>query len=448
MGGRYYLLLFAFLVSSLGNWIYRLTLPLLVLELTGSALHTATIYAIEYVPFLLMSLPGGVFADRFNRRRLLIAGDLAAGAVAMALAVLVMANVDALLILYLMAFLLACVEPIYHPAFYSWLPSLVERANVARANSWMQAGDNIVTMLGPVAAGAIVTLFSFEAAFVVDAATFVVSALAIMLIRRVPSRPEAAGPARRTGRGMRAEIAEAGHHVFKQNRVLLAGSLLFTGTNLAIWLVQANLVYYLTEYRHLEPNVVGAILAAQGVGAVLGATIAPRLLRKFPPGQVILGSTAGAGLITLAMVPVREPILIAAVWALVYVFSSMNVVSWFTFRQQIVPSHLLGRVIALTRMLAFSSIPAAALLGGALEASLQNMYVVIAIGGLLRLAVALAGTRTPLRSQSQPESQKETVRAEELDPRASEDGRARGHAARASAAGRRAFPGRRRRRRA
>jgi MFS family permease len=398
MGRRYHLLLFAFLVSTLGNWIYRLTLPLLVLHLTGSALSTATIYAIEYTPFLLLSLPGGVFADRFDRRRLLISGDLAAGTIAIALAVLVMADVSALPVLYLVAFLLACVEPIYHPAFYSWLPELVDPADAGRANSWMQTGDNIVTMAGPVTAGAIVTLFSYEAAFVIDAATFLVSALTIMLIRGARrTSDEAAASPMRSGRGMRAEIAEARRHVFVENRMLLAGSLLFTGTNLSIWLIQANLVYYLSEYRHFEPDVIGAILAAQSVGAIVGAAMASRMLTRFAPGQMILGCTAAAGLVTIALVAVRDPVSIAAVLALVYVFGAMNVVSWFTFRQAIVPARLLGRVIAVTRLLAFASIPAAALIAGALEGWLHDMYVVIAIGGLLRLAVALAGARTPLR---------------------------------------------------
>jgi MFS family permease len=432
MGRRYYLLLIAFLVSSLGNWIYRLTLPLLVLELTGSALHTATIYAIEYIPFLLLSLPGGVLADRFDRRRLLVAGDLVAGVVAATMALLVLADVRALAALYLVAFLLACVEPIYHPAFYSWLPNLVDKDNLGRANSWMQAGDNTVTMAGPVAAGVIVTVFSYQAAFVVDALTFLVSAVIIVLIRGVPSRPdrsaEPGGSTAGVGGQMRAEIAEASRHVFVENRVLLAGSLLFAGTNLSIWLLQANVVYYLTDYRHFTPNVIGVILAAQGVGAVVGAMLASQLLRRFPPGQVILGCTAGAGLITVALVPLRDPVSIAVVWALVYVLGSMNVVSWFTFRQQIVPAHLLGRVIAVTRMLAFATIPAAALLGGAIEESLHNMYIVIAAGGLLRLAVALVGTRTPLRrpvpaaepDQVPASAEPGPVRAGTLDPQDAE----------------------------
>ena len=424
MGRRYNLLLFAFLVSTLGNWIYRLTLPLLVLHLTGSALSTATIYAIEYIPFLLLSLPGGVFADRFDRRRLLVTGDLAAGAIAIVLAALVVADVSALPVLYLVAFLLACVEPIYHPAFYSWLPELVDPADAGRANARMQTGGNIVTMAGPVAAGAIVTLFSFEAAFVIDAATFVVSALTIMLIRGAPrtSDEPVASPIRTRGR-MRADIAEARRHVFVENRMLLAGSLLFTGTNLSIWLIQANLVYYLSEYRHFEPDVIGAILAAQSGGAVIGAAMASRMLARFAPGQMILGCTAAAGLVTLALVPLRDPVSIAAVLGLVYVFGAMNVVSWFTFRQGIVPVHLLGRVIAVTRLLAFASIPAAALIAGALEGWLHDMYVIIAIGGLLRLAVALAGARSPLRRAASHEAPQpgrpadESMRAEEPEIR-------------------------------
>jgi hypothetical protein len=93
---------------------------------------------------------------------------------------------------------------------------------------------------------------------------------------------------------------------------------------------------------------------------------------------------------------------ISVVCALSFGFGSINVVSWFTFRQKIVPRHLLGRVIAVTRMLAFSSIPVAALLGGVLESGLRDMYVVLAIGGVLRIAVALVASRSPLAATPRP----------------------------------------------
>lgn len=403
MGRRYHLLLFAYLVSSLGNWMYRLMLPLLVLELTGSALSTATIYAIEYAPFLLLSLPGGVFADRWERRRLLIAGDMVAGVIASGLAVIVAAGTEELWPLYLVAFLLACVEPVYHPAFQSLLPSLVEADDLPAANSWMQAGDNVIGLVGPVVAGGIVTLFGYQTAVVVDAATFFVSAAAIVLIR-MPVSTGGAGtgralPGRAVAlRAMVADVREAAQHVFKANRVLLAGSLLFTGTNLAIWLVQANFVYYLSRYREFSPTLIGVVLAGQGVGAIVGAAAASRVLRKVPAPRAILACTAAAGLTTLAIIPLRDVVSITVVWALVYAFGSVNVVAWFTYRQRIVPLNLLGRVVALTRMLAFASIPAAALLAGFLENGLENMYVIIAAGGLLRLAVAIVGSRTPLNA--------------------------------------------------
>lgn len=401
MRHRYHLLLFAYLVSSLGNWIYRLTLPLLVLELTGSALGTAAVYAIEYGPFLLLSLPGGVFADRLERRRLLILGDTAAGAIALGLTAVVAAGVDDLRLVYLAAFLLACVEPVYHPAFQSFLPALVDAEDLPAANSWMQAGDNVVALVGPVIAGGIVTVFGYQTAVAADAVTFFVSAAAIVLIRVGD-----AGTERRTDRGaavalraMVADVREAGQHVFRDNRVLLAGSLLFTGTNLAIWLLQANFVYYLTRYRDFSPSLVGVVLAAQGVGAIAGAAAASRVLRRVPAPRAILACTAGAGITTLALIPLRDVASISAVWAVVYAFGSVNVVAWFSYRQRIVPLHLLGRVVAVTRMLAFASIPAAALLAGVLESGLRNMYVIIGAAGLVRLGVALVGSRTALNDR-------------------------------------------------
>jgi MFS family permease len=400
MGRRYHLLLFAYLVSSLGNWIYRLTLPLLVLKLTGSALSTAAVYVLEYAPFLLLSIPGGLIADRVNRRRLLVGGDLAAGCFAAAITLLLGADVRQLWPIFLLAFLLACVEPIYHPAFYSWLPQLVDDERAAGANAWMQSSDNIVSLAGPVLAGGLVTFFGHATAVAVDAATFAVSALAILLIRATGPVPTTTGPAdRRTPRAVAAELREARHHIFTENRVLLAGSLTFTGTNFAIWLMQANLVYYLTTYRHLSPTQIGVVLAAQGVGSLLGSAAAARLLTRVHPPHAIIGCTAAAGLAMLALIPMRDPVTISAAWGLANVFGAMNVVAWFTYRHRIVPAHLMGRVVAITRMVAFSSIPVAALLGGYIENTIHNMYAIIAIAGGLRLAVALLALRSPLASQ-------------------------------------------------
>ncbi|MFE5815263.1 MFS transporter [Streptomyces sp. NPDC056479] len=400
MGSRYYILLTAYLASSLGNWVYRLALPLLVLHLTGSALSTGVLYAVEYVPFLLLSMPGGVFADRFDRRRLLIAGDMAAGVIAGCLAVLVVLDVHTLWPIYLAAFLLACVEPVYHPAFQSFLPDIVPSERLGQANAWMQTGDNIMAMAGPAIAGGLVAVFGFDVTVFVNAGSFLVSGAAILLIRAQRGTGPAKAAAPPAKASFLGEMKEAVRYIFKDNKVLMAGSLMFTGTNFAIWLIQANFIYYLTDYRAFEPDVIGAVLAAQGVGAVIGAAVAGRLIRRRPPGRILIGTTALAGLTTLLLVPVRDPVGIAVVWGLVYALGSINPVAWFTLRQQIVPNHLLGRVVATTRMLAFASIPVAAVVAGAVESSFHDIYVLITIGALLRLLIAGLAYLSPLRTSS------------------------------------------------
>ncbi|MET9530690.1 MFS transporter [Streptomyces sp. NPDC006649] len=395
MGSRYYTLLTAYITSSLGNWLYRLALPLLVLKLTGSALSTGAVYAIEYIPFLLLSLPGGVFADRFDRRKMLIFGDLTAAVIATGLALVVSAGSHALWPIYLTAFLLACVEPVYHPAFQSFLPEIVPADRLGPANSWMQSGDNIMSMIGPAAAGGLVMFLGYETTIYVNAATFIISAGAILLIRQAAGGGERQPHRKAT---FVQDIRVALRYVFRRNRVLAAGSLMFTGTNFAIWLIQANFVFYLTTYRHLSPEVIGVVLAAQGVGAVLGAAVAGRLVQKFAPGRILIATTAMAGLGTLLLIPLRSPLAIGVVWGLLYALGSINPVAWFTLRQKIVPRELLGRVVATTRMLAFASIPVSALLAGALESAFHDMYLIIAVGALLRLAIAGLAYLSPLRT--------------------------------------------------
>ncbi|MBT2468527.1 MFS transporter [Streptomyces sp. ISL-66] len=395
MGSRYYTLLTAYLTSSLGNWLYRLALPLLVLKLTGSALSTGAVYAVEYIPFLLLSLPGGVFADRFDRRRLLIFGDMTAAVIATALAVVVSTGSTALWPIYLTAFLLACVEPVYHPAFQSFLPEVVPADRLGPANSWMHSGDNVMSMIGPAAAGGLVMFLGYQTTIYVNAATFVVSAIAILLIRPTAAKGERTPPPKAT---FIQDVRVALRYVFRRNPVLAAGSLMFTGTNFAIWLIQANFIFYLTTYRHMSPQVIGVVLAAQGVGAVLGAAVAGRLVQKYPPGRILITTTAVAGLGTLLLIPARGPLAIGAIWGALYALGSINPVAWFTLRQKIVPRELLGRVVASTRMLAFASIPVSALLAGALESAFHNMYLIIVVGGLLRLAIAGVAWLSPLRT--------------------------------------------------
>ncbi|GIH70700.1 MFS transporter [Sphaerimonospora thailandensis] len=394
---RYWLLLAAYLTSSVGNWMYRLTLPLLVLHLTDSALATGGLYALEYLPYLLLAMFGGVIADRFDRRRVLIAGDLAAGVIACALALFVMAGAQPIWLIFVLTFLLACVDPLYQPAFQSILPALVPPERLATANARAHMGDWTLSAVGPMIGATVVTALGYQAAIFLDAATFLVSALLILLIGRMPAVKAAGRAAAVVGRSVFADIREGLRYLFRENRIVLSSALLSMAGNFAIWLALANLIFYLTEYHRFTPTEIGVVYGMQGVGAVLGAALVGRLLRRFPPGPLMIWAMAVGGLAVLCLIPARGPVAIGAAWLVQFAAAGVLGVSALTLRQRLIPERLLGRVLATARMLAFSSIPLASIVTGVLENALNDMYVVLAVSGMSWLLLSAAVSRSPLR---------------------------------------------------
>ncbi|MEU6711799.1 MFS transporter [Nonomuraea sp. NPDC046802] len=391
MGARYWLLLSAFLCSCLGTWIYRLALPLLVYDLTGSALGTGLVYVMEYLPYLALGMFGGVLADRLDRRRLLVLGDLASGAITILLALLVTAQVRQVWLIYVVAFLLACVEPLYQPAFRSILPSLVAVERLPQANARVHMGEHAVNMIGPVVGGALVVGFGYEVAIYADAGTFLVSALLIWLIRTPPSAAAA------HGWSVLADMREGLRFLTGGDKVVLTTALSALACNFGVWLLLAGLVYYLSSYHGFTPGEIAVVYAFQGAGAVLGAVLGSRLIRRLPPGPVICWATAAGGLSMLALIPARGPVLIGLAWMGQFAAAGASIVATATVRQLLVPDRLLGRVLGTARMIAFLSIPLAALATGVFESVTRNAYALMAFAGVSWLVIAVAVAMSPLR---------------------------------------------------
>ncbi|HEX6699646.1 MAG TPA: MFS transporter [Gaiellaceae bacterium] len=385
------LLLAAFLVSTTGDWLYRLALPLLVLKMTGSALSTATTYALEYAPYLFFSFFGGLAADRFDRRRLLVASDLASAAIVGGLVVLVVAGVQQVWMIYLVAFALAAVRPFYHPAFQSVVPELVPDEKLERANARLQTVESVLNFAGPVLGGGIIAALGTTQALFANAISFLLSASAIVFIRL-------AADARVVERGIRiwAQVRE-GIAYLREDRVMFWGSTLMAGTNVGLYLIEANLIFYLVRYRDLPISLVGVVFGAQGVGAVIGAVLAPSLGRRVHAGALIVLSMLGAGAATAFLIPAKSAPAIAIAWGAVGIFTMIIVVTWFTLRQRTVPRAVLGRVVAISRMMSFVAIPIASIAGGALLGATGDATALIGLSALVQVAIGVAAWFTALR---------------------------------------------------
>lgn len=392
MPRNYYFLLGAFFISSVGNWFYQLALPLLVYEITGSALGMAVTYGLTYLPYVLFLPIGGVLADRIDRRRLLIIGDFVSAAVVGLLALLLWFDIHTMWLIYPTVFILAGVTPFYHPAFQSLVPSIVQDQQLAKGNAWLHSSENVISLAGPLLSGIFIASLGTITVLFIDAASFFISAILVIAIR-IQSSGHVTSTAKASS--WFQDLREGFQYVWA-HPVLRYGSLLFLGTNFAITVFQANYIYFLTDVLHVTPDKIGIAFAIAGLGAIGGALISPKLGKHFQPGSLILGNTVIAGVLTLFLLIARDVFSVAVPWAIATALGTVNAVTWFTLRQRIVPAHLLGRVVALTRLIAFAAIPVAAVVGGVLLNATGNMYYIITIAAIVRVAAGCLGFLTPL----------------------------------------------------
>ncbi|AQZ61664.1 major facilitator superfamily MFS_1 [[Actinomadura] parvosata subsp. kistnae] len=391
----------AFLVSSIGDWIYRFAAPTLILQITGSALSAALAYVLEFIPYIVVGLVAGVIADRWDRRRILITCDCLSFAIALVIAAVAAAERPSVALLYLCAFLLAAVRPFAFPAFQGFIVDTVPQERLSRMNAWTQTVDSSLGFVGPVVGTAFIAALGVPLATLVNALTFAISALLIYRIAHVSSREKPAA-------GVRAELSGVGRDFVAGLRILRSirpvwwGTLLMAAANFAGFVVEGNLVYLILQVEGLPAVALGAVFAAQGLGAVLGAVVAPRLIDRYPTGRLL---TSGMALSALAMaLPAALPAVgvIAAAWAVEGVATSVIVVSWFTARQTVVPADAIGRVASVSRAAAYATIPVGALaggavVGGALAAWGGPVRTLFLCAALVQTAVAAATALSPLR---------------------------------------------------
>ncbi len=155
-------------------------------------------------------------------------------------------------------------------------------------------------------------------------------------------------------------------------------------------------MFYLNQKLNLSASMIGGILGIIGFMSILGSLIAPYFIKRFHSGKIIAGATALGGILCFLLLATTNPILIAIIWGASMACSSVVIVTYFTMRQRAVSKDILGRAIATTPLLSFSSIPIAAVIGGVLVEEWLGMTMVILLCASIRLAVGVAAYFTPL----------------------------------------------------
>jgi MFS family permease len=370
-------------ISDVGSHVSALALPLIAaLSLGATAWQMGLLSAAGTAPTLLIGLFAGVWVDRLRRRPLLIAADL--GRAALLLAIPLASVLDALRIelLCVVALLAGALTVLFDVSHVSFLPSLIGRERLVEANSRLEATESVARVTGPGLGGVLIGLLGAPFTLLIDALSFLASALFITRIRVTEPAPAHA----RAGlaREIREGLGAVSRHTVLQVLAGCSATTSFFGL-----MFMAVYVLYMTRDLGLGPVGVGLVFATGGVGALAGALVAQPLARRFGPGpamivaQLLFGLSGLAVPLAVLAPAVALPMIVGsefAQWMTVTVYY-VNTVS---VRQAITPDRLQGRVNATIRFVAGGAMPLGSLSGGLLGGLIGlPLTLVVAEPGML-----------------------------------------------------------------
>jgi MFS family permease len=386
-------------VSQFGSQITGLALPLVaILVLEASTFEVAVLTVLGWLPFLLFSLPAGAWIDRLPRRPLLIVSDWGRAVVLGTVPLAYLLDVLTLGQLYAVEFAAGVLTMMFDLSYQSYLPSVVERDELGEGNSKLEVSRSAAQVAGPGLAGVLVAALTAPYAILVDALSFVVSALSLSRIRR---RERAHDEPAESRRSLRAEIGEGLRFVIRHPLqrpiiVFVALSNFFTTVLFAIFLV------YAVRELDLSPQTIGLVLSLGSLGSLAGAVAANRIARALGIGPALI-ATATVGSLGLLLIPLASgdlaiPFLVVA--NLLWGFYVLNYfVTAVSLIQAVTPDRLLGRTNASRRFVVQSMIPLGALAGGGLGTVL-GLRETIAIGAVGALVAVAPMYLSPLRAIS------------------------------------------------
>jgi len=391
-------------ISQFGSQVTILALPLAAaLTLHASVAEIGLLSAMSTLPFLLFGLIAGVWVDRMSRRPILIAADLGRAVLLFLVPALALCHVLNVAALVVIAFLVGIFTVFFEVAYQSFLPSLVGSAHLIDGNAKLEITRSAAQVAGPGVAGVLVQLITAPLAIVVDALSFVVSVLFLTWIRTPEPLPTPRDPKEID---IWREIGEGMH--FMRNAPLLKAITAGMGTiNLFGSIIFTVLVLYATRDLGIGAGLFGTIFMSGNLGFLLGALIARITARRFGIGPSIIGAVLILGIGGLLVPLASGPRLVTVSMLIVAQFSrglggAVFNINNLSVRQAVTPTHLLGRINAIVRVIGTGALSVGALAGGTLGSvlGLRPTLGIGAIGSLFAVAWCLWSPLRTLRGQN------------------------------------------------
>jgi len=385
-------------LSSVGDAVALIAMPLLVLHVTGSIARMGFVTATVGVAMLVAGVVAGPLADRVDRRRLMILCDLTRMIVYAAIPVGWFVAGPQQWLIYVTAACGAFFGMCFSVTYIAAIANLVDRDQVTDANGRLQASAAIASVIGPPLAGVIAARFDPAAALGVDSLSFALSAatLACIRLRKADTPPSDDPPLGRVGAML------AGVRFLWQQPLLRALTAMIAGFSFLTMGALDLFIYHIRHDLQQSDQTVGIIFAVASSGAIVGGLLAAPARRRWGFAVCYLGSAIVEGVLlaSIGIAPTVALMLpLAASFMALEILKGVNSIA---VRQQVTPDHLLGRVTAAFWTINSAPGPIGAALFTALAARIGAPAVLVLIGAAFT-TIALLGLRTPARTRH-PES--------------------------------------------
>lgn len=394
------------IVSNLGDQFYFVALPWLTLALTGSPLNLGAVLMVVAIPRAILMVLGGALSDRLSPKTVMLISNILRAGLTAILAALVATDTTQLWHLYALALSFGIIEGFFSPAAEAIVPSLVSEEQLMASNILGQSANQVILLVGPALAGAVIASMGISIAFAIDAISFVVSTTALLLIRQ--ARRAAVAPPSCCSTESDSASAAASQ---TPNSLLgdISAGLQYTWQNLPLRTLILSLAIYnflfigplqvgiftLAQERFANASALalGITISAWGAGGLLG-TLLPQWLPQLPKLgmlMLILASIQGFGMVTMGTIS-NWP-LASLVSAILGGCSSFFLLVGTTWIQKKTPPEVLGRVMGVGLLSSVGVAPFSYALAGFLANI--NLWALYGGSGLAMLAVSAALAVSP-----------------------------------------------------
>jgi MFS family permease len=371
-------------ISNLGSSFTQWAVPILVYDLTHSALNLGVATAATFLPYLLLGLPLGAWMDRVDRKRAMIALDSLNAVVILSIPLVATFGDLNVWLIYAVTFIQSTIFIAFSAGEFAAIPSLVSKEDLVTANGRIQASYSGAQVAGPLLAGALLSVLPLTWVLTFDAGSFAISALSLSLVRRSFN---VAGDEPKERKSILHDVREGlryvlSHPVLRNISVMMA-LINFVGAS-----TYAQLVLFANERLDASKREIGLLFAAGSAGVVVTGLLAGRLRKRFSFTALAMTSLMLMGACTIVFAGMRWYWAALPFWTAAGGLGILFNINTGSLRQAIVPNHLLSRVLSIAAVLAWSAIPAGALVGGWVISATGNVALVYGVIGILTICIA------------------------------------------------------------